>query len=71
MLLLILNVYRQISRVWILIYIRTLHLKSLIWRDLEILVAYKAIEEGGNMPCILNAANEVVVEAFLKSQIGF
>lgn len=33
--------------------------------------AYKAIEEGGNMPCILNAANEVVVEAFLKSQIGF
>ncbi|NLL65188.1 MAG: 1-deoxy-D-xylulose-5-phosphate reductoisomerase, partial [Clostridiaceae bacterium] len=33
--------------------------------------AYKAIEEGGNMPCILNAANEVAVEAFLKSQIGF
>ena len=33
--------------------------------------AYRAIEEGGNMPCILSAANEVVVEAFLKSQIGF
>jgi len=33
--------------------------------------AYYAIEKSGNMPCILNAANEVVVAAFLKSQIGF
>ena len=29
-------------------------------------LAYKAMETGGNMPCILNAANEVVVAAFLK-----
>ena len=33
--------------------------------------AYQAIAQGGNMPCILNAANEIVVEAFLKEQIGF
>lgn len=34
-------------------------------------LAYIALEKGGNMPCILNAANEIVVEAFLKEQIGF
>lgn len=33
--------------------------------------AYEAIEKGGNMPCILNAANEVAVLLFLKEQIGF
>lgn len=33
--------------------------------------AYEAIRQGGNMPCILNAANEIVVEAFLNDQIGF
>lgn len=33
--------------------------------------AYKAIESGGNMPCIVNAANEVVVAAFLENKIGF
>lgn len=33
--------------------------------------AYYAMEKGGNMPCVLNAANEVVVEAFLKDKIGF
>lgn len=33
--------------------------------------AYYAMEKGGNMPCILNAANEVVVDAFLKDKIGF
>ena len=33
--------------------------------------AFDAIEKGGNMPCILNAANEIVVAAFLKDQIGF
>ena len=27
--------------------------------------------KGGNMPCILNAANEIVVAAFLKDEIGF
>ncbi len=34
-------------------------------------LAYKAIERGGNMPCILNAANEVCVAAFLQDRIGF
>jgi 1-deoxy-D-xylulose-5-phosphate reductoisomerase len=34
-------------------------------------LAYKAIERGGNMPCILNAANEVVVNAFLNNRIKF
>ena len=33
--------------------------------------AYEAVRQGGNMPCILNAANEVVVEAFLQDKIGF
>lgn len=33
--------------------------------------AYYAMERGGNMPCILNAANEVVVAEFLKDRIGF
>lgn len=34
-------------------------------------LAYKAMHKGGNMACILNAANEVVVDAFLKDRIGF
>jgi 1-deoxy-D-xylulose-5-phosphate reductoisomerase len=34
-------------------------------------LAYKALAQGGNMPCILNAANEVAVQAFLQEQIGF
>lgn len=33
--------------------------------------AYDAINRGGNMPCILNATNEVVVAAFLKEKTGF
>lgn len=33
--------------------------------------AYEAIERGGNMPCILNAANEVAVSLFLQERIGF
>lgn len=33
--------------------------------------AFKAIEKGGNMPCILNAANEVAVKAFLNEKISF
>jgi len=34
-------------------------------------LAFQAMKQGGNMPCILNAANEVVVAAFLNDQIGF
>lgn len=33
--------------------------------------AFDAIRTGGNMPCILNAANEIVVAAFLRDEIGF
>lgn len=33
--------------------------------------AYYAMEKGGNMTCILNAANEIVVAEFLKDKIGF
>jgi 1-deoxy-D-xylulose-5-phosphate reductoisomerase len=34
-------------------------------------LAFSALQEGGNMPCVLNAANEVAVEAFLNERIGF
>ena len=34
-------------------------------------MAYEAMERGGNMPCILNAANEIAVAKFLQDEIGF
>jgi len=34
-------------------------------------LAYEALQKGGNLACILNAANEIVVEAFLKGRISF
>ncbi len=34
-------------------------------------LAFKALDKGGNMPCIVNAANEIAVDAFLKDKIGF
>jgi len=34
-------------------------------------LAYYAMEKGGTMPCVLNAANEVAVEAFLHDRAGF
>jgi 1-deoxy-D-xylulose-5-phosphate reductoisomerase len=37
----------------------------------SIQLAYEAMGKGGNMPCILNAANEVAVNAFLQDEIGF
>ena len=39
------------------------------FKNLEL--AYNALEKGGNTPCILNAANEIVVEAFLNDKISF
>ena len=43
--------------------------------DLEIFpnlsLAYRALDKGGNMPCVLNAANEVAVNAFLEGKLGF
>ena len=40
-----------------------------LFRNLQL--AYEAMIKGGNMPCILNAANEVVVSDFLREKIGF
>ncbi len=34
-------------------------------------LAYEALRLGGNMPCVMNAANEVAVSAFLSDRIGF
>jgi len=34
-------------------------------------LAFEALNQGGNMPCILNAANEMVVQAFLSDKISF
>jgi 1-deoxy-D-xylulose-5-phosphate reductoisomerase len=39
------------------------------FRHLEL--AYEAVRRGGNMPCILNAANEIAVAAFLEDKTGF
>lgn len=39
------------------------------FRNLEL--AFYAMEKAGNMPCILNASNEIAVEAFLNEKIGF
>ena len=51
--------------------------KSLIFQEVDLkkfrnlALAYSALNEGGNMPCIMNAANEAAVSAFLKGEIGF
>lgn len=34
-------------------------------------IAFEALKTGGNKPCIMNAANEIVVEAFLENEISF
>ncbi len=34
-------------------------------------LAFEAMNKGGNLPCIMNAANEVVVEAFLQDKVSF
>jgi 1-deoxy-D-xylulose-5-phosphate reductoisomerase len=39
------------------------------FRNLQL--AYDAIKKGGNMPCVLNAANEIAVAGFLQDKIGF
>ena len=39
------------------------------FRNLKL--AFNAMEKGGNMPCVLNAANEIAVAAFLEDKIGF
>lgn len=39
------------------------------FRNLQL--AFYAMDKGGNLPCIMNAANEIAVEAFLQDKIGF
>jgi 1-deoxy-D-xylulose-5-phosphate reductoisomerase len=39
------------------------------FRNLQL--AFDAMAKGGNFPCIMNAANEIAVEAFLQDKIGF
>jgi len=39
------------------------------FRNLEL--AFSALNTGGNMPCVINAANEVVVAEFLNNRLGF
>ena len=34
-------------------------------------LAYKAIEQGGNIPCVMNAANEVAVQRFIEGRLRF
>ncbi|HYC29195.1 MAG TPA: 1-deoxy-D-xylulose-5-phosphate reductoisomerase, partial [Chitinophagaceae bacterium] len=34
-------------------------------------LAMEALNKGGNLPCVLNAANEIAVYAFLRNRIGF
>ena len=34
-------------------------------------LAIEALQKGGNLPCVLNAANEIAVYAFLRNRIGF
>ncbi len=40
-----------------------------LFRSLEL--AYRALDRGGNTPCVMNAANEVAVESFLNDRISF
>ena len=40
-----------------------------VFRNLAL--AFEAMKQGGNMPCVLNAANEIAVSGFLKDQVGF
>ena len=42
-----------------------------ITRFRNLALAYEALHRAGNMPCIVNAANEVVVAAFLQDKISF
>ncbi len=39
------------------------------FRNLQL--AFNALKRGGNLPCILNASNEIAVNAFLNEEIGF
>ncbi len=40
-----------------------------VFKNLDL--AYYSLKKGGNMPCVLNASNEIAVEAFLQDEISF
>jgi 1-deoxy-D-xylulose-5-phosphate reductoisomerase len=42
---------------------------TVTFRNLNL--AFEALHTGGNMPCVINAANEVVVAEFLNDRLGF
>ena len=47
-------------------------MKNQILELSEILVlAMEALNKGGNLPCVMNAANEIAVYAFLRNRINF
>ncbi len=55
---------------------RVLYLHTVYFRTAELVrfvpgFCILSMDRGGNMPCILNAANEIVVAEFLKDKIGF
>ena len=37
----------------------------------NLVLAMEALDKGGNLPCVLNAANEIAVYAFLRNRINF
>jgi hypothetical protein len=45
--------------------------KPILMYSKTLKLAFQAMDKGGNMPCIMNAANEIAVEAFFKSKVGF
>ncbi len=45
--------------------------KADVKRFPNLMLAYMAMEKEGNMPCVLNAANEIVVNAFLRKKLSF
>ena len=42
---------------------------TLLFRNLSL--AFEAMKMGGNMPCVMNASNEIAVDAFLNGKSGF
>ena len=65
----------RIETVWDRIDFKTCQNLTFTQPDLNtfrnLALAYEAMHRGGNMPCILNAANEVAVQAFLTGRCSF
>ncbi|MBN1107984.1 MAG: 1-deoxy-D-xylulose-5-phosphate reductoisomerase [Bacteroidales bacterium] len=61
----------EIPRLDLLKYPEFTFIEPDILRFRNLALAYEALRRGGNMPCVLNAANEVAVNAFLSKKTGF